>query len=107
LRSIEELGGWLKVYGEAIYGTRPHAPYRTDNFAFTTKNGKVYAFYLYKDENESLINEIEIPVNLKAKSVALLGSELPVSFINTNKGVKVSLPVREGKAPVCDVFVLD
>lgn len=106
LKSIEELGSWLKEYGEAIYGTRPYAPYRTGNFAFTAKDDKVYAFYLYKDENEALINEVLIPVDLRAKSLSLLGSEMPVNFENTDQGVRISLPKREGKAPVCDIFVL-
>ncbi|NLO81773.1 MAG: alpha-L-fucosidase [Clostridiales bacterium] len=107
LKTIAELGNWLKIYGEAIYCTRPYPPYRTGNLAFTGKDGKVYVFYLYMDENETMVDELFIPIELKAKSVSLLGTKQAVSFSNTNNGVKISLPKREGKAPVCDIFVLE
>lgn len=106
LRSIHDLGQWLKVYGDAIYGTRPCAPYRTGNFAFTKKGGKVYAFYLYSDENQELITETTIPVDFDCKSVTLMGSGERISFERTAEGIKVTVPHREGKTPVCDVFVL-
>ncbi|MEG6613297.1 alpha-L-fucosidase [Pseudoclostridium thermosuccinogenes] len=106
LRSIHDLGQWLKVYGDAIYGTRPCAPYRTGNFAFTKKGGKVYAFYLYSDENQELITETTIPVDFDCKSVTLMGSGERISFKRTAEGIKVTVPHREGKTPVCDVFVL-
>lgn len=106
LRSIHDLGQWLKVYGDAIYGTRPCAPYRTGNFAFTKKGGKVYAFYLYSDENQELITETTIPVDFDCKSVTLMGSGERISFKRTSEGIKVTVPHREGKTPVCDVFVL-
>jgi len=105
IRSIQDLGRWLKVYGEAIYGTRPCAPYRTGNFAFTKKDGKVYAFYLY-DENDKPAEELTIPVDFDCKSIAMLGAEIPIAFDRTAEGMKVTIPPRTGEIPVCDVFVL-
>ena len=106
LRSIHDLGHWLKVYGEAIYGTRPFAPYRTGNFAFTEKGRNVYAFHLYDDEDQELISEITIPVDFNCKAVSMLGLDEKIYFDRTDNGIKVVVPHREGKAPVCDVFVL-
>jgi alpha-L-fucosidase len=34
---LKELGAWLKVNGEAIYGTRPLAPYEQGDGVFTTR----------------------------------------------------------------------
>lgn len=106
LRSIRDLGEWLKVNGEAIYGTRPCAPYRTGNFAFTAKDGKVYAFYLYADENERSITETVIPVDFDCQLVTMLGTGQQVGSSKTAEGIRVIIPERDSKAPVCDVFVL-
>lgn len=105
LRSIRDLGQWLRVYGEAIYGTRPCTPYRTGNFAFTRKDNKVYVFYLY-DENDKPAEELTIPTDFNCKSIAMLGMEMPIDFNITAEGIKVTIPPRGGEAPVCDVFVL-
>lgn len=36
----------MKTNGEAVYGTKPIAPYADGNFRFTQKGNSVYAFYL-------------------------------------------------------------
>lgn len=43
VESLKGMGRWLKIYGDAIYGTRVCAPYKKGNIAFTQKDGKVYA----------------------------------------------------------------
>lgn len=49
IERIKGIGSWLKINGEAIYGTRPAAPYRAGNFAFTQKDGNVYAIRIYNE----------------------------------------------------------
>ncbi len=49
IRTMKDMGKWLSVYGDAIYGTRPVAPYRTGNFAFTQKNDTIYAIWVYEN----------------------------------------------------------
>ncbi len=106
LRSIRDLGEWLKVNGDAIYGTRPCAPYRAGRFAFTAKDGRVYVFYLYADENEEPVTEAIIPTGFACQGVTMLGGDEKIAFGKTAGGIRVTIPKREGKAPVCDVFVL-
>lgn len=49
---LKDMGDWLKINGEAIYGTRPIAPYFDGNLRFTKqKDGSVYLIQLLK-ENE-------------------------------------------------------
>ncbi|MCL5099485.1 MAG: alpha-L-fucosidase, partial [Candidatus Omnitrophica bacterium] len=36
---LREIGAWMKVNGEAIYGTRAIAPFKDGQVVFTTKNG--------------------------------------------------------------------
>ena len=51
LSRLEEIGDWMKVNGEAIYGTRPIAPYKDGQVVFTSKGQTVYAIYLTKNDN--------------------------------------------------------
>ena len=52
---LKELGVWMRINEEAIYNTRPLAPYREGKVCFTQLNdGTTYAIYL-ADENEKTI----------------------------------------------------
>jgi alpha-L-fucosidase len=51
---LEEIGGWMKVNGEAIYATRPFPPHRDGNVFFTKKmdSEAVYAICLAGEKDE-------------------------------------------------------
>jgi len=59
-RHLDEIGQWMKVNNEAIYSSRPIAPYKKGKFAFTqNRNTKaVYAIYLSKSEEDQLLRKI-------------------------------------------------
>lgn len=55
---LNDVGGWLKINGDAIYGTRPVEPYFNGKLRFTQgKDGSDYIIYLL-DENERLPADI-------------------------------------------------
>jgi alpha-L-fucosidase len=102
------VGGWLKINGEAIYGSRPWSkfgegptenadgsfseskakPYTPRDFRFTTANGRLYAIQLAEPEN----GKATIASVRAAKSVTLLGRDMPLSFSQTADGLTITLP---------------
>lgn len=106
--SLRGLGKWLKVYGEAIYGTRVCAPYQSGNISFTRKGDAVYAIRLFPVAQESVDSKLFIPYAGKVSKVTMLDSGEDVSFVPGESGITVTVPAgrRGGSAPIALVFKL-
>lgn len=98
IERMQEMGAWLQVHGEAIYGTRICAPYVQDNCYFTQKGDTQYAMYLYA-EDDSARNEIVIPVTLDVQQIDLIGVADKLSFERIERAVCVTLPESDSQAP--------
>ncbi|WP_411349246.1 alpha-L-fucosidase [Paenibacillus sp. WLX2291] len=112
---IKGLGAWLNTYGEAVYSTRSCAPAYTDNWAFTAKpsQNKVYASYLYTDEQTQVPTMHTIPYEGTVQSIDLLGETITESlhFQQTTKGIEVHLPPStqtnsQPPTPIAHIFRL-
>ena len=68
LKDLSELGDWLKVNGEAIYGTRAYDVAQIDNVMFTQKGDIAYAM-IPLNEVENLGETVFIPTDKKASLV--------------------------------------
>ncbi|NLU90480.1 alpha-L-fucosidase [Chitinophaga sp. Ak27] len=97
VKSLNEIGQWLKTNGEAIYNTRPIKPYESDNVFFTTKrDSTIYAISIQNKTDSLSSNTISIPSSLVEgrSNITLLGFKgknlhyLPAG----NDMVKVVLP---------------
>ena len=89
VKRLEEMGGWLKQYGETIYGTRggPWKPGRS--FASTRKGNTVFVHLLnYKGGAVTLPN---IPRKIVARSV-LTGGTVHVSQSDRRVSIRVAAP---------------
>lgn len=103
---IKGMGAWLKVHGEAIYGTRICEPYSVGRVQFTQKGDTTYAFYLYRDEHEAVPAELHLPLQQPFSRIDLVGGADNLEFRRTDDGVAIRLPEkeREGLAPIAHVF---
>lgn len=93
-RALRELGAWLDVHGEAVYGTRPWTmPESTTQdglpVRFTTKGEALYVHILGPAAGETIITGLHLPEGTKVTDVA---SSAPISSAPGRKGTVFTLP---------------
>jgi alpha-L-fucosidase len=116
-RVLQNVGSWLKINGDAIYGTRPWriygegptrveagsfhdtdtAAYTAEDFRFTTKSGTLYAIELgWPSSGEAVIHALGIsPGSQRIESVGLLGSDAKLEFEQQADGLHIQVPAED------------
>lgn len=105
---LREMGDWMRVNSEGIYGTRPVAPHQEGNVYFTAKDEYVYAFYAAEDGSNELPDKIFIGNVVPRESyVTMLGSNVRLRWKQSGDGVYVNIPESLRKKAPCDyIFCL-
>ncbi len=103
LQRLKEIGEWLDMNGEAIYGTRPIAPYKEGRICFTQKGNNVYAIYLAKNGEVRLPGKMEIsgiqPV--AGSAIMLLGYDKPLRWTKKDEGTVIHIPGALRRSSPC------
>lgn len=109
VQRMDEMGAWLKKNGAAIYGTRPTAPFRKGDWAFTRgKDGAVYAIRLWK-EGEKAPAVLSIPgVDMaKVQRVTHLATGAELKSALAKDALEVALPANFAADSSADAFRLE
>lgn len=130
VRRLREIGAWLEVNGEAIYGTSPwrkrkegptdisfinsyegdyadfvEPEYTAADIAFTSKGDTVYAIFLHWANEKVLVKSLGTQSigDMRVESVSMLGIDDDLKWEQSRDGLVVSFP---GKLPCKYAYVL-
>ena len=105
LDRLREIGEWMKVNSEAIYGTRPIEPFKEGKVCLTQKKDAktVYAIYLADEDERELPSKIWVSTLAlpKQAKVQMLGTKETLKWEAVGKGFVVEIPEPLRKSPPC------
>lgn len=91
---LKEIGAWMKINGEAIYGTRAIAPYFESGIRFTQKGNRVFAFLV--DESATSLNSLRPGLG---EELRILGSDDTVAWMEIDGACVFTLPTSVDALP--------
>jgi alpha-L-fucosidase len=101
---LQAVGRWMKVNGEAIYETRPIAPYKESKICYTVRrDGTVFAIYLGDEDETAPPDKVMLYGHCPREGgrVELLGGRGPLRWEKAGKGVLIHLPKDVLAEPPC------
>jgi alpha-L-fucosidase len=99
---LADMGAWMKVNGEAIYGTRALAPYKEGRVCISKKgNNTVYIYYMAA-ENEIMPSQIgmtsySLPAGAR---VEMLGTGTSLKWQKNGNGFFITIPDKIRNSPL-------
>ncbi len=101
---LEDMGQWMKINSEAIYGTRAMAPYKDGKVCINKKNDKTWYIFYMADMGEKMPAEISMKgVTLPAGTrVTMPGSNTPCRWHNSTDSFTLSIPTALRNRPPSD-----
>lgn len=98
---LEDIGRWMKVNSEAVYGTRALAPYKEGKVCISKKGDNTIYIYYMADEGEIMPSSVgmttfSLPAGAK---VEMLGRKGSLKWQKNGNGFIVSIPEPVRKSP--------
>jgi len=92
VQTAKDVGAWLKVSGEAVYGSRPFEVYGENSVRYTRNQGNVYATLLEWQGGPVTLNALRAGGATlgKVSKVEILGSAVPLTFVQDDQGLTVT-----------------
>ncbi|HNS16804.1 MAG TPA: alpha-L-fucosidase [Bacteroidales bacterium] len=103
-RLLEEIGGWMKVNGEAIYDTRAIEPYKEGKVCLTSKkDGTLYLIYLADEDEKEMPSTVSLSELCPDKDarITLMGSNQKLNWKRQSDGFSISIPKSIQINPPC------
>jgi alpha-L-fucosidase len=94
IQICKDIGVWLKINGEAVYGSRPFeiCGENSNSICYTRNNGNVYATLLDWNGGQITIKALRAGGATlgKVSKIELLGSAAPLTFVQDDQGLTVT-----------------
>jgi alpha-L-fucosidase len=102
---LKDVGKWMHVNSEAIYNSKPVAPYKESKTCLTSgKDGSWYVIYLADETEKELPSDIwlyTIQPQSGAK-ITMLGTDTELKWEKVGNGFIIKIPETLQKNPPCD-----
>ena len=89
---LRQVGEWLRVNGEAIYGSRTWDTYKDGDIRFTRKGNTLYAIALEWPAEEVRLSSL---AGKEVVRVEMLGLSDPLAWKQSSKGLVIELPSKQ------------
>lgn len=91
VRIAKDVGAWIKINAEAVYGSRPFETFGDNTVSYTRNNGNVYAAVYNWNDSVLLLKALRSGGSTlgKVTKVELVGSNQAVKFVQDEKGLTI------------------
>jgi alpha-L-fucosidase len=98
---LEDIGAWMKVNGEAIYGTRALAPYKEGKVCISKKGGNTIFIYYLADEKEIMPSHIGMTTFSlpEGSRLEMVGPGTSLKWQKNGNGFVIDIPEKIKSSP--------
>lgn len=103
INRLKEMGDWLKINGDAVYGTRG-GPYKPTDYMVSTRKGNNIYLHLLKNPETDLV--LPFPKGIEINKSYFLDGKIPVTIDRYKKSIRIPIP-KKMPDDIVSVIVLE